>query len=461
MNVEQQEKELNIRIGWLGGIGRFLKESWNNNPGKLVFGLGVLLFIIGGLGGVPKVGINVTTQVAFLRIMGVGFLLCILGAIMWALNTPSTGKEFRFLPWFLAFVGVSYSTVVLLVDLKKITTPQSFGSELDAVVVALALASLCGFLPAFVSARTLKARSADIRTQMSELGKREKDLMTSLKKLSEQITETVPRTMEGQLLRVDASQQKFLESLEKSRKDLVNSVEDATRSMLVGFELVFAKAYWMVDNAEEELISVNFAMNFGSAHKFNEEIKQKYPVAKKQVFEPSNDAVDFQHDVKYYFDRFHRQVVNIPLVQILTVNDAAARSNFLEPLSKRSGYDGLKHELLAQWDEVKSAKKLIKAKIGPGAGDKPEDKRLVEMDALPIQLLITKVRKENGQLRHCCLVFMVGTEVLKSGQEIGKDSAFYTELDDMVGVFRNLAMALIGSAAAAAEEAKKKRDEVG
>jgi len=71
---------------------------------------------------------------------------------------------------------------------------------------------------------------------------------------------------------------------------------------------------------------------------------------------------------------------------------------------------------------------------------------MYEVDSLPIQLLITRVSEVSELPRYGCLVFMVGSDMLQSRPAAGSEPAFYTELPDMVEVFRTLASALIQAA---------------
>ena len=114
-------------------------------------------------------------------------------------------------------------------------------------------------------------------------------------------------------------------------------------------------------------------------------------------------------------------------------------------LKKRPGY--------AKLDIYEESKLMRKAKqdlidlvaINMKGQPQPHSKRLRVTDSIPIQVLIAGLPPRDGGSgqRTGCLVLMVGTEILNEGRPGG---GFYTELESMVGMFRDLAVALIEGA---------------
>src|SRR5690349_6385380 len=51
--------------------------------------------------------------------------------------------------------------------------------------------------------------------------------------------------------------------------DEITNLEDATRRNLTGFAEIFARALWLLKQAEEEVWYVNFLFCFGEPHKIN------------------------------------------------------------------------------------------------------------------------------------------------------------------------------------------------
>ncbi len=197
----------------------------------------------------------------------------------------------------------------------------------------------------------------------------------------------------------------------------------------------------MIQDAQDELIFVNFAMNFGSPHRYNPKVAEDYA--------EHNYGADFATDVNRFFFALKAKIVSVPRVAILTVSDHGARENFLEPLSVREGYHGLRDALDEELYATIHTKRDIAFRLGHEAhytGDTKGRKRLLEVDSLPIQLLIAGLPEYKSSSRQGCLVFMVGTEMLQSSFESGDAPAFYTELDSMVGMFRNLARNLMSTA---------------
>jgi hypothetical protein len=143
-------------------------------------------------------------------------------------------------------------------------------------------------------------------------------------------------------------------------------------------------------------------------------------------------------------------VKQIPVVNLLTISRDGALDNFLMPLIQRDEYRSLTANYTKLIDDMEKVKTFFRSEIAadrsgrfPGA----HGYRCFELKTLPIQLLIAGLKPEQGKSdkRYGCLVFMVGSDSL-SGTETGKESGFYTELEPMVNVMKNLAWSLMKNA---------------
>ena len=127
-------------------------------------------------------------------------------------------------------------------------------------------------------------------------------------------------------------------------------------------------------------------------------------------------------------------------VRILTSDDNSAQKHFLEPLKARGGcYEHL--DVFKELNEIQKTKEEFK-RIPKSL----RDVKIQEVSSLPIQLLIVDLPKQEGftEKRYGCLVFMVGSQSL-AGTISGEEAGFYTELSDMVDVFKKLAESLIAA----------------
>jgi hypothetical protein len=262
--------------------------------------------------------------------------------------------------------------------------------------------------------------------------------------------------------------QRRLKELVVAENHLVANVEDATRHLLRGFPQIFDRALQLIEEAEREIWIVNFALNFGGPHCCSEkksrlftevaEVYNKLPVTAKYPYGRLVSR-DFARDIGKFFATLNDKAGNVPIVNILTVNDDGAKSNFLAPLSERPRYketytpekfNSVFGELVTRRNEVLERMKKGRDKVWDT--DVHHEAMFCETGSMPIQLLI--VGTKSG--RYGCLVFMVGTEILQGLAGAG-DSAngsgdspvefgFYTELEEIAIVYRGLAQALLKQA---------------
>jgi hypothetical protein len=399
---------------------------------KILLFLGLLMVVLFAIGGFPKA--VVFNAIESRNVLVLGILLI---ASSLAMQVVSSGKfqgkfgHFHLIfPFMMLATGIFSIALVTLSHLGVFELPKSdrFRTDLDEVVIVLALASWCGFIPAYLSARLLKTLPTNIETQMSALTEQQKTLLATVENESNKLLGALPKRIEDELVR-----------LKIAEEHLVNHVTDATRAMYKGFDEVFARAFAMIKDAQGELILVNFAMNFGSAHRYNSNVVQRY--------KERNNGADLAKDVGSFLNQLKGKIVNLDTVQILTVTDEGALNKFLKPLSRRNGYEELLQLPIfsAEQDALIRAKASVAANIDAGDCD-TSAKCMTQVESLPIQLLITGLARNGESPRTGCLVFMVGSEMLQTDVAPGSEPGFYTELPDMVDVFRSLALALIRNA---------------
>jgi hypothetical protein len=294
----------------------------------------------------------------------------------------------------------------------------------DAILLAMLITSWAGLIPVYWSRTALAGVPRQMRALARLLAERDESIKADLETAKKEIAEEFKK-----------SQNQLVDTVTAAKEQLVNTVEDATRSKLEGFPEVFKKAFEMIQQAQDKLYLINFAMNFGAPHLCNSEFRETY----SKKFR----GRDLEADVSKFFETLQIKVAQISDVQILTVNNEGCLTNFLEPLSQRDGYRNSMN-VAEQRRNAEEAKTEIRKWLNL----RSSGKTFVEATSLPIQLLITGLppdaKHPNGGVG--CLVFMVGTEVLKSDLEPGEEPAFYTELESMSSMFSKLALALIQSA---------------
>ncbi len=280
----------------------------------------------------------------------------------------------------------------------------------------------------------------------------------------------LPLTLQQQLKAIDDRQKKFEESLaadisqalthiEEREEKLVSEVEDATRSVLKGFPAIFDKAQELLAKAEREIWMVNFAVNFGSPHRYNAKIVKEYLKLKREKDKsfippslldesaPTGDQMaEFDADVNAFKRHLETKIATTPVVQILTVDDAASRDKFLVPLSRRAGYEELLQgdSLRTEWQRACKAKKDIHVKVEEYAIPGRQDQLMRVTADIPIQVLIVGLPRDGErESQFGCLVFMVGSGAIEN---LVSGDGFYTKLDSMVVMFKDLVRALMQSA---------------
>jgi len=262
-----------------------------------------------------------------------------------------------------------------------------------------------------------------------------------------------------------------LNELLAEEKRLVHNVEDATRHVLKGFPLIFDRALRLVEEADREICLVNFALNFGGPHcsstkgtrLFTEiaDVYNRLPMGEDYPYKNLRSR-DFVRDVGKLLATLTDKVALLPVVHILTVTDEGAKPNFITPLSKRPRYIDCytQEKINSVYGELISAKNEILKRMQTGRNlDKWEGEGVqheaifCETGSMPIQMLIAGQKSAGTG----CLVFMVGTEILQGLAEIDaatdassavspKEFGFYTELEEVVMVYKGLAYALIKQA---------------
>jgi hypothetical protein len=427
-------------LGFVRWLGDFLYKApvwmW-----LLLLGLAAIVFW--ALGGIPKFFMFSPEISHKVLIVGLVFLVgsIVLGIPSSLKPSQNVRRAYLIFPFLALAMGIVFSLVLVLSHLGILPASRSdvLRNDLEEIVIGLAMATWCGFIPVFLGARILRDIPTDIKSEVETLVKGQKDLLAETKTASA----SLHRTIEEELIKLRQTQTDLLKNLKDREDELVNHVEDATRRLLSGFDAVFARALCMVTNAQTELIFVNFAINFGSPHCYNAKIVERYA--------ENNQGADMRKDVDLFLKRLRSKVVDdkVPRVQILTVSQRGTTESFLNALASRPGYEelekNLENEGLRGAESKRDILKLMNAESNSfGGGDPP--KAMYTCESLPIQLLITGVpTKDSVTPRFGCLVFMVGTEILKADMKPGSEPAFYTELDSMVEVFRTLALALINS----------------
>jgi hypothetical protein len=254
-----------------------------------------------------------------------------------------------------------------------------------------------------------------------------------------------------------------LGKLEQEREKLISGVEDATRSVLRGFPAIFEKMCKMISQAQRELWMINFTVKFGAPHVQNSELVGFYKKKGKDLQKEVNDFLNC------LLGRLQLAEAAVKDVNILTVTRKGADKNFLSLLNTND-YKALSDETIGRngktvkdnlLDEIEQAKERVLDTSGARRAwsGGSSTLRLFEVESLPIQLLVVGL-KDN---RTGCLVFMVGTEVLLGRQEDNKAErdatggenqtgattpveamvGFYTELDTVVDIYKDLARALM------------------
>jgi hypothetical protein len=219
----------------------------------------------------------------------------------------------------------------------------------------------------------------------------------------------------------------------KRLSDEVTNLEDATRRNLTGFAEIFARALWLLKQAEEEVWYINFLFGFGEPHRVNNSIVVEYArIARMLDINPN-----FYEAIEEFYRALLDKVRKTPTFRGLILQDNSLRSLCLNKLVSMQEYGSLiPDEIIVQEKErfksIETAKTLRR-----DYRVLPEDCVIQSVERLPLQLLIARKRSRQGEDRKWgCLVFLVGTENVGNRKPRG----FYTELDHVVDVYRELAL---------------------
>jgi len=389
-------------------------DRFQDNPYIVLGFLGLALIALCGWAAYANKGWAVWQTV----VASIGFVFLVLFLVIRARRSKATSEP----SGTLLSIYLVFATLMLLGVCIGLWAFGMRGGRMhdveDAILGTMVLASWAGLIPVYWSRAVLGRVPRQITAVADRLGACDKAITDSLEAAKKELNEAKER--------------------------LVSTVEDATRSQLRGFLAVFEKALWMMENAQEKLYFINFALNFGEPHLCNEKFKEAY----RKTYSKGGQERSLETDVKAFFNKFKAKIVEVHDVQILTVDDDGCIKNFMKPLSEREGYKG-NLNVEQQCFKAQEAKKTILRCLALNQGAVYAEAR-----TLPIQLLIAGLPPEVGRQkgRVGCLVFMVGTEVLRSGLEPGMEPAFYTELEGMSEMFTRLALALIQSAKKTKEE---------
>ena len=390
--------------GLLDPIAKFIRDM---GPLQSLAIVAVVLIVAGALGGLSLSKIQNMDPEHSTRAMEVGATLAFVFVLIY-FGTHSKNLTLLFLA-----LAAIMALVVVAVFLDLIPWPKAerVHETTDIIIILLAAAGWFGIVPAYLTSRFVNG---------------------------------LPDTVNAHLA-----------ALQKKEDELVNHVEDATRSLLKGFPEIFEKALALIreSKADRELIFVNFALNFGHPHIVNDDIVKQYKKLTGNIFED---------DVAIFLNELRARIPTIPEVKILTVSKDGAREQFLLPLKNRPRPEGGGDFPYGKLDVDKElqASQLAKRQVKALIDDSTPSKGILETDSIPIQILIIGLpsRTAGGDKRVGCLVFMVGSEIIK-GLTTGEEAGFYTELPSMVTVFRNLANGLIRDAESQRKARQARKDE--
>lgn len=244
--------------------------------------------------------------------------------------------------------------------------------------------------------------------------------------------------------------QKALKEVREAEERLERSIfnlEDATRRNLKGFAEIFARALWLLEKSEEEIWYVNFLFGFGYPHLYNNKIHKDYtPLAKVLGIK----ELTFEDGVPRFFEAFIEKIQKIPRFYAIVLTKSSLDKLFLERLKNRTDYVQIADRIEAEVDREQRLYKRINGAINARNENIKKDFHVYQQERLPFQLLITQIRKgkEHNERKWGCLVFLVGTENIETGSQNKEPKGFYTELDHVVDVYREIASSLKESATA-------------
>jgi hypothetical protein len=249
---------------------------------------------------------------------------------------------------------------------------------------------------------------------------------------------------------------------EKRLQEQITNLEDATRRTLTGFGEIFARALWLLEQAQQDIWYVNFLFAFGVPHTTNQAICKDYAFAAKslKLSEPN-----FDHAVARFRALLHDKVETVDKIFAVTLNPEALRhvlerlkaapgpsDDLDEPTRERlqhkaAAYAKLDPAQVAETEAQVCKSMCLKWRFRPERKVNLKDCQVFHRDKIPYQLLIAKIppRTSGAESRYGCLVFLVGTENLKTSSE---PKGFYTELPNVVELYKDLALNLMQDEAA-------------
>jgi hypothetical protein len=217
----------------------------------------------------------------------------------------------------------------------------------------------------------------------------------------------------------------------------ITNLEEVVRLRLHGIPEILGRAIHLVDHAMDELFVVTFTVRFGAVHRV--------------AFEGANDVIvtipgaaerlNFEEATSRFWERIQQRIVDIRSFRLLTVAEDARRA-FATDLKQREGYANLDIErafkdMNESWDTINT--------LAGRRGRTIARADLRTIATLPFQMILARLRPEPGdtKARYACLVFLVGSN---TAQMTEAAAGFYTELDDFIEIYRNVAETLFAAA---------------
>ncbi|MDX2470920.1 MAG: hypothetical protein QNL04_10140 [SAR324 cluster bacterium] len=228
--------------------------------------------------------------------------------------------------------------------------------------------------------------------------------------------------------------------LEKLQHLIVQQVEDATRRVLKGFFDVFERAQYLVDNADKELYYINFLFHFGLPQTKNKELNDLYPNRPRAKETPLEQAVE-----NLYSD-LRLRMQQIEKVRILTtdpevfhdkVSDAFKGLSSFD-LSDENKYEPFKVELQQKYNSAIDSLFTDHTNCKKNESGRETSFQFKYTKEMPIQMIIAGLKDKKSNSKYGCLVFMVNSSFLKGSKKYDI-RGFYTELDEVIDVYRNFA----------------------
>lgn len=284
------------------------------------------------------------------------------------------------------------------------------------------------------------------------------------------ITERSLRSTHESLVEANEHLSAGLGRIEEQEKRLENDIinlEDATRRNLNGFADIFARSLWLLEQAEREIIYVNFVVNFGVAHQENINIKREYVDKIKELKLPNGQSLpaDFPEACTRFWEILNGKIglPEVTRVKLVTLSDTASKNSFIDKLAGREGYEYLREGTEFQTDLERYEKAhrsslllTLNAHCGVAShqgetGDdqmprglfghtKKKELQWMMGDRIPLQLLIAGLPMTPSRStadRYGCIVFLLGTEGIAGLRNGEREEGFYTELEGLVRMFRN------------------------